>query len=89
MNTDEGAHDPHPVLDTQVAALAVMLIHKNLEHLSEEMLRRGLGHGGVKCVALTVFEDLNCDASTGNLNPLSHLLTAKILHEFLHTVTIR
>ena len=53
--------------------LAIMRVHKNLEHPSKELLCRALRNGGANRIAIRAASQLKCDACSENKPPKSHL----------------
>ena len=76
---DEFHEEPHleevkvPEEIPNAVRLAIMRIHKNLEHTSKELLRRALRNGGANRIAIRAVSQLNCDACSENKPPKSHL----------------
>ena len=76
---DEFHEEPHleeakvPEEIPNVVRLAIMRIHKNLEHPSKELLCRALRIGGANRIAIRAASQLKCDACSENKPPKSHL----------------
>ena len=76
---DEFHEEPHleeakvPEEIPNAVRLAIMRVHKNLEHPSKELLCRALRIGGANRIAIRAASQLKCDACSENKPPKSHL----------------
>ena len=76
---DEFHEEPHleeakvPEEIPNAVRLAILRIHKKLEHPSKELLRRALRNGGANRIATRAASQLKCDACSENKPPKSPL----------------
>ena len=76
---DEFPEEPHveeakvPEEVPNAVRLAIIRIHKNLGHLSKELLCRVLRIGGANKIVIRTASELKCDVSAENKPPKSHV----------------